>query len=215
VNIRRHIAIVAVLCGIGVSIPAQAVPVLGIRLQESGFSDLTVTSTTNPLVVNQAYGTFSTNVEVNNVVLNPLSIDLGSTNVSTATAGTLTITGSVQNLVSPVGALEFLSQFSGNFTGGVGSVHLATYLDNTNTLFGTGTLLSTLGSTASPFSLSELRPGTSAAPFALTEVLTITTTGAAVLSLDGSILTLPEPGSLALFAGVLGGLVLTGRSKRK
>jgi len=188
---------------------ASAAPVLGVQLQESGFATFSTSGAADPLVVSQSYGTFSTNVEVNNVVTSPLSIDLGSTNVSTTSAGTLVITASVSGLTSPIGVLDFLSQFSGNFSGAVTSVSLRTFVDDTNTLFGMGTPLASLTDSSSPFALSSANLGLSVNPFALTEVLTITTAGAAVLSLDGSI-SVPEPTTLALFGAALIGLGLFG-----
>ncbi|MGH7121090.1 MAG: PEP-CTERM sorting domain-containing protein [Acetobacteraceae bacterium] len=200
--------------GLGLAPVAHATPTLGIELSEAGYATSTTTGTGNPLVVSQTFGSFSSNVEVNSVVTDPLSIDLGSTQVSTSSAGTLVITASVNGLTSPVGALNFVSQFSGNWTGAVTSVTLETYLDDTNTLFGMATPLATLSSSSSPFAFSSYEDGTSVSPFALTEVMTITTTGAAHLSLDGST-AVPEPGSLALLGIALAGFGAVGFVRRR
>lgn len=219
---RRSISAIAVALGLlTMAGPAISAPLnLGIRLQEAGFADFTATGPTDPLVVVQPFGTFSTNVEVNNVVANPLSMDLGSTNISTTTAGKLTVLASVQNLSGPLGIDEFLSQFSGNWFGSVTSVTLKTYVDLSNALFGTGTLLELFSSSGSPFALAGLDDvAVFSSPFSITEVMTITTTGFAALSLDASIgancipgtpgcvtnppVDVPEPASLALLGSFL------------
>jgi hypothetical protein len=88
-----------------------------------------------------------------------------------------------------------------------------TYLDSTNTLLGTDTPLGTLSSSTTPFGLSDVADATLPGPFAITEIFTVTTAGAAQVSLDGSVVYAPEPASLALLgAGMLG---LAAFSRRK
>src|SRR5579871_3290420 len=176
-------ALVASAVAIGSARPAMATPTLGIELQESGYTPYSVTSSNNPLVaVVQPFGTFSTNVEVNTLNTNPLSIDLSSTNISTSTAGTLTVIASVSGLTSPIGATAFLSQISGHLVSGSGGmITLQTYLSNSDTL------LSTLGPSGLPLLLSDMENASTTAPFALTEVLTIAAGGASEFSLDASL----------------------------
>src|SRR5713226_154756 len=103
---------IAAALALGVAAPASASPILGIELIESGYAPFS-TSSADPLItVVKNYGTFKTNVEVNNLVTNPLSIDLSSTDVSTSTAGTLTIIASATGLTTPLGLNSFLSQFT-------------------------------------------------------------------------------------------------------
>jgi len=85
-------------------------------------------------------------------------------------------------------------------------VSVKSYLDNSDTLRNPGcatgcTLLSSLGLNSSG-TATAVSDGT----FALTEVITITTTGAQRLSLDGSVSSVPEPMSLAVLGSALVGL---------
>src|SRR5207302_11376947 len=86
----------------------------------------------------------------------------------------------------------FISQFSGNFWGAVTSTTLQTYLSASNTLYGQDTLLSSLSGPGTPFATSALSAAVATGSFAITEVLTITTNGQAILSLDRSIASAPE-----------------------
>ena len=139
---RRVIGALAIAAALalGVTTPASATPILGIELIEAGYSTWSTTSTADPLaVVVKNFGTFKTNVEVNTLVTDPLSIDLSSTDVSTTTAGTLTIIASATGLTTPLGLTGFLSKFTGSFNSGVTSTTLKTYISKSNTMFGTDT----------------------------------------------------------------------------
>jgi hypothetical protein len=169
----------------------------------------------SPLVVVQSIGNFTTTVNTGTSTNVP-TLDLSSVDISSSGAGTLVITLSANGFTSPVGAATWLTQFTGNFALGLSTVtvSLQTYLDLTNTLLGTGTPLSTLSDTVTPFGLSATAQATTTEPFALTEVLTIVTTGATHVSLDGSIAA-PEPASVALLSSSLIGLGIAARRKRK
>jgi hypothetical protein len=204
----------AVLTAASLAVAFAASPAhagLEIKLQ-SGATTYTQ-SGASPLVVVQSIGNFTTTVNTGTSTDAP-TLDLSSVEISSSTAGTLIITLSANDFISPVGAASWLSQFSGNFAQGLSSVTLQTYVDITNTLLGTGTLLSTLSDTATPFSLTDTAQATTTGPFALTEVLTITTTGVSHLSLDASIAA-PEPASVALLSSSLIGLGIAARRKRK
>src|SRR6185437_15924433 len=119
-RLLRFTTVAAVsLVASGIAISASATT-LGIELEETGFTTFSTSSSSNPLVVVQSFGTFSTNVEVNTLGTNPLSLDLGSTNISTSTPGTLTIVASASGLTSPIGLEEFISQFTGHLVSGSG-----------------------------------------------------------------------------------------------
>jgi hypothetical protein len=210
------LGVVSVLA-LGVTAPASASPILGIELLEAGYAPWSMTSSVDPLaVVVKNYGTFKTNVEVNTLVTNPLSIDLSSTDVSTNAAGTLTIIASATGLNTPIGLTQFLSQFSGNYNSGATSVKFQTYISNSNIMFSTDTLLNSLSATDAHFASSGTNSTTTTDPFAITEVVTITTSGKATITFDGSIAaanriaTAPEidagsgAAAIALLLGVLG-----------
>ena len=210
---------IAAALALGVAAPASASPILGIELIESGYAPFSTTSSADPLItVVKNYGTFKTNVEVNNLVTNPLSIDLSSTDVSSSTAGTLTIIASATRLTTPLGLNSFLSQLTGNFNNGVTSTTLETYISNSNTMFGTDTLLNSLSAASSPFATFGSNSTVTTDPFSITEVITVTTSGKATINFDGSIAVAPEidarsgAAAIALLLGVLG---LAGERRRR
>jgi hypothetical protein len=166
---------------------ASASPILGVELKESGYTTYQTTGSSNLLTTFQSFGTFGVNAEIASLTTNPLSLDLGSLNVSTATGGTLTIVASATGLDSPIGLTNFLSQFNGALTGIGTSATLRTYLSNSNTMFGTDTLLSSLSAPSSLFSTSTTNSATTSGPFALTEVMTITASGPGALAAVGSV----------------------------
>jgi hypothetical protein len=194
------------------SSPAYA----GLEIQLQSGGNTYTQSGGSPLVVNQSIGNFTTTVDIGTATNTP-ALDLSSVDVSSSTGGTLIITLSGNDFTSPNGAATWLSQFSGNFGSGLATVTLQTYLDSSNTLLGTATLLSTLSASTTPFSLSDIVAASNGVPFALTEVLTITTTGPALLSLDASVADgpIPEPASIALLGSSLIGVSIAARRKRK
>lgn len=95
---------------------------------------------------------------------------------------------------------------------------LKTYLDAANKLLGTGTLLSSLRASSSPFSLSGTKATSIDSMFAITDVLTITAPSSVNLSLDalvsqgiGQGTTVPEPASLAILGTALFGCLAAAR----
>ena len=109
----------------------------------------------SPLVVVQSIGNFTTTVNTGTATLAP-SLDLSSVDINSSSGGTLIVTVSADGFTAPFGAANWLSQFSGNFVFGAATVTQQTYLDNTNTLLGTGTLLSTLSASTTPFAMSQI-----------------------------------------------------------
>jgi hypothetical protein len=186
-----------------------------LQISEAGDTPVTVTGTTPFVMFAGSYGTFSVNVNAGTATISP-SIDLLSGEVSTSTAGTLTITLSETGLLAPSGLTNWWTEFSGSYDVSGSSVALSSYVDSTDTMFGTGTALSTLSSSTQPFALQEVAAADiSATPFAMTEILTIDSAGAGQFSLDGSLDAVPAPASLTLFGTALLGLGAFGLFRRR
>ena len=194
--------------GFGMATPASAALTLGVELSEPGYASVYQTSTSTADVFVGSYGTYSENIDANTVSTDPLSIDLNSTTVSTTTGGTLTITVSVSGLTSPIGVEEFISQVTGHLVTGSGTVTMSAYIDDNDELYATTTPLAsslTVGDSGSDFA-------TTTSPFSLTEVFTVSATGPADFSFDGSTV-LPEPISLTLLGSGLVGLGMVRRRR--
>ena len=144
------------------------------------------------------------------------SMDLSSVDITSTAAATLVVKLTETGLTSPVGLRNWLTQFSGNWNGGLASVELQTYIDTGNNPFGTGTALADLTGTGTPFALSSSFNAGGSTPYSITEVLTITAGAAGEhFSLDGSLTDAPEPASIGLVGVALVGLGLVRRRKSK
>jgi len=142
-------------------------------------------------------------------------LDLNSVNVSGG-PGTLTILASHTGYTGPLpgGIYPALLNVGGTTTG---TVSFAGYLDDGNTLFGTTTLLGTLGPFGSgAFSGSIAGAAGATAPFALTLVADITHAGAGthITSFDFEVRPrVAEPGMLSLLGIGLGSVLVASRRR--
>ena len=199
---------------------AHATPTLELKLSESGFATRTFAGTDG--VANfgpTPYGTFrivsGTGVGAPNGDM-PTLIDLNSLQVSSSTGGMLTIAISETGLTSAVPSADFFSALGGTLDLG-NTLRYQTYIDTSNTLFGTQQTLADLSFNGSvPFGSASTDPGLPGnKKFSETEIFTLTAQPNTETSFDGRLNQVPEPASVALMGAGLLGLAACSMRRRR
>ena len=150
-----------------------------------------VTGTSMPLIGSAALPTLDLN-----------SIDITSRGGS---GGTLTFKLTDTDYIGVPGTTHFYDAVGGTLTGVGSSFQVKTFMDCSNTAFGTTTALTSETFTGSAFSGSQdAYVASCGGHYSLTQLATLTLPGSAMYSGDSN-LSVPEPSTIALFgAGLLG-----------
>jgi len=162
-----------------------------------------------------AVGAFTTNVSSGlsapalGTLLDPI-LHLSSMNLtSDANGGSITIGLTATGFLGPFNNTNFAQSFGGTTSG---SAELTSYADATNTAWGQGTTLSSFTGSGGGFGFNETgNVNIVASPYSLTMLTTITHGGAQASSFDAE-LSIPEPGTLAIFGF---GLLLLGMIRKR
>ena len=204
---------------LAMSLPLYAAPTLELQ---SGASTVTITDQgpgdSNPTVGAVTWigsiGSFDVNVSTG--LSDPVSgsptspnMDLNSVDHS-AGAGTLTVKFSDDGFSGAQPAFE--ATIGGTTQG---SIQYDTYIDTSNTLFGQGTLLTSISANSSPFAGTDTSStGAPGGLYSLTQVVTITHSATGNTSFDATLQPVPEPMTVLLLGSGLAALGLI-RRKRK
>jgi hypothetical protein len=183
-----------------------------VTVTDGGVGD--VCAAVNCVTFSGAIGNYLINVStgIAQQTANPF-LDLNSVNVAIqGNAGLLTIATSANNYTVP--AQQFSLQVGGTSSlGGVSS--FAAYGGNSNTLFDTSQLLGSLSFPSSPFSgvTAPSSVGSTASPYSLTVVAQLNGITAGSASFNAALDVVPEPATMALLGVSL--LLAAGGLRRK
>jgi len=190
---------------VGSAAPSQASLMLEL---DSGLATGSASSLTGIVTFNGGVGNFVANVTTG--VSKPLVgsatqpiLDLNSIDINAGAGGTLTLKLTDTDFLGSGSEALFLDAVGGTLSSG--TIEVATYMDCSDTAFGTGTKLTdqTFGTGAFSGTPQDFATTCSGA-YSLTQIATLTMPGGGLFSGDSS-LSIPEPSTLALFGvGLLG-----------
>lgn len=140
-------------------------------------------------------------------------LDLNSIEVSGG-AGSLTVSFSETGFLGDGNSMKFNTGIGGGSM--VGSVSFSSYVDDSDTLFGTGTQVGSIGPLSGiGFSGTDSSVATPTGPFSITNVVTVQHSSGGSSSFNATT-AVPEPGTVALLgAGLLGIGAATRRRARR
>jgi PEP-CTERM motif len=174
-------------------------------------------ATPGPVTFTGAVGAYNLDT-VSGVDLTAASLDSNSINATaTGTLDTLNIFVSASDITSFSGLVQALSGLTVNVLTPGWTVTESTFEDNSNTVFGTTTLLATHSFTSGPDTFTLLTPVSVTTPFSVTEEFVIQSNGISgatnnTIDLSGSV---PEPSTWAMLGLGFAGMGLAGLTRRR
>jgi hypothetical protein len=203
---------------VGVAGTAHAVTIsIGASINGGAITTLNSGAAPGPVTFSGPVGSYNIDA-VSAADLTAASLDSQSINATTfGTKDTLNIFVSASDITTVSGLAQALSSLTVNEVTAGWSVTEKTFEDNSNTVFGTTTLLATHTFTSGPDTFTLLTPVSVTAPFSVTEEYVINSNGIGgaandTIDLSG---TVPEPATWAMLGLGFAGMGLFGLTRRR